>query len=125
MNTFENKIIETHVAIENWLGKGAGDLEALMAHFSETFSMVTLTGACLDYPALKGFFLAQRRGRPGLSITVDCVEVLETWQEGAALRYREIQSQPSAATTVRWSTVLLIKQGESVLWRHLHETAQG
>ncbi|MDK9585036.1 DUF4440 domain-containing protein [Lelliottia wanjuensis] len=125
MNTFENKIIETHVAIENWLGKGAGDHEALMAHFSETFSMVTLTGACLDYPALKGFFLAQRGGRPGLSITVDSVEVLETWPEGAALRYREIQSQPSAATTVRWSTVLLIKQGESVLWRHLHETAQG
>jgi hypothetical protein len=124
MNLFENEIIEAHVAIENWLGKGEGDPEALMAHFSETFSMVTLTGACLDYAALKGFFLAQRGGRPGLCITVDCVEVLETWPDGAALRYREIQSQPSAATTVRWSTVLLSKQGESVLWRHLHETAQ-
>lgn len=124
MNLFENEIIEAHVAIENWLGKGEGECEALMAHFSESFSMVTLTGACLDYPALKAFFQTASGSRPGLCITVDSVEVLETWPEGAALRYREIQSQLFAATTVRWSTVLLSKQGESVLWRHLHETAQ-
>lgn len=124
MTVYENEIIEAHVAIENWLGKGEGSHDALMAHFSEAFSMVTVTGACLDYPALKGFFLAQRGSRPGLCITVDCVEVLETWPEGAALRYREIQSQPSATANVRWSTVLLSKQGENVRWRHLHETAQ-
>lgn len=124
MNLFKDEIIDAHVAIENWLGKGEGDHEALMAHFCETFTMVTLTGACLDYPALRAFFLAQRGGRPGLSITVDQVEVLETWPEGAALRYREVQSQPCAPTTLRWSTVLLRKQGDSVLWRHLHETAQ-
>lgn len=125
MNRYRDEIIEAHIAIENWLGRGEGAHEALMAHFCQTFSMVTPTGTCLNYPALSDFFLAQRGSRPGLSITVDSVEVLETWPEGAALRYREIQSQPSAATTVRWSTALLIKQGDSVVWRHLHETAQG
>jgi len=124
MNLFKDEIIDAHIAIENWLGKGEGDHDALMAHFCEGFTMVTPTGACLDYPALSAFFLAQRGSRPGLSILVDSVDVLEAWPNGAVLRYREVQRQPSAPTTLRWSTVVLRQQGDSVLWRHLHETVE-
>lgn len=124
MNLFKDEIIDAHIAIENWLGKGEGDHDALMAHFCEGFTMVTPTGACLDYPSLSAFFLAQRGSRPGLSILVDNVDVLEAWPNGAVLRYREVQHQPSALTTLRWSTVVLRQQGDSVLWRHLHETVE-
>ncbi|MCW2094955.1 DUF4440 domain-containing protein [Lelliottia amnigena] len=124
MNLFKDEIIDAHIAIENWLGKGEGDHDALMAHFCEGFTMVTPTGACLDYPSLSAFFMAQRGSRPGLSILVDNVDVLEAWPDGAVLCYREVQRQPSAPTTLRWSTVVLRQQGDSVLWRHLHETVE-
>lgn len=119
MKPYISEIMEAHIAIENWLSQGEGELEALMARFAENFSMVTLSGASLDYAALAGFFQAQRGGRAGLKIVVDNIEPLAEWDGGAVISYRETQGEH-----VRWSTVVFQLQQGRVLWRHLHETAQ-
>lgn len=119
MKAYITEIIDAHIAIENWLSRGEGELEALMARFAENFSMVTLSGASLDYAALARFFQAQRGSRAGLKIVVDNIEPLAEWEDGAVIGYRETQGEH-----VRWSTVVFQFQQGRVLWRHLHETAQ-
>jgi hypothetical protein len=37
MTPFEHDIIDLHIALENWLGKGEGDSDALLARFSPIF----------------------------------------------------------------------------------------
>ncbi len=106
MNPYKEEIIHAHAAIENWLSKGMGSLEALIARFAVDFTMITPGGICLDYPAL-GAFQAQRACRPGLVIVVEHIDLVAEWPEGAALRYRERQQLPGQAETVRWSTVIL------------------
>ncbi|EOY8911315.1 DUF4440 domain-containing protein [Salmonella enterica subsp. enterica serovar Montevideo] len=92
MNPYKDEIIHAHAAIESWLSKGIGSLEALIARFAADFTMITPGGVCLDYPALGAFFQAQRGCRPG------------------------------QAETVRWSTVILKRERGRIVWRHLHET---
>jgi hypothetical protein len=124
MNLWINEIIDAHIAIEEWLGRGEGDIEALLSRFSHDFTMVTPGGASLDYAALCQLFEAQGGKRVGLEITVTHFALLAEWPEGAALRYTEKQTLPGQATTTRWSTVIFQRQGEKIIWRHLHETAQ-
>ncbi|EFR3563050.1 DUF4440 domain-containing protein [Salmonella enterica] len=122
MNPYKEEIIHAHAAIENWLSKGMGSLEALIARFAADFTMITPGGVCLDYPALGAFFQAQRGCRPGLVIVVEHIDLVAEWLEGAALRYRELQQLPGQAETVRWSTVILKRERGRIVWRHLHET---
>ncbi|EEM7558534.1 DUF4440 domain-containing protein [Salmonella enterica subsp. enterica serovar Infantis] len=122
MNPYKDEIIHAHAAIENWLSKGMGSLEALIARFAADFTMITPSGVCLDYPALGAFFQAQRGCRPGLVIVVEHIDLVAEWPEGAALRYRERQQLPGQAETVRWSTVILKRERGRIVWRHLHET---
>lgn len=122
MNPYKDEIIHAHAAIENWLSKGMGSLEALIARFAADFTMITPGGVCLDYPALGAFFRAQRGCRPGLVIVVEHIDLVAEWPEGAALRYRERQQLPGQAETVRWSTVILKRERGRIVWRHLHET---
>lgn len=122
MNPYKEEIIHAHAAIENWLSKGMGNLEALIARFAADFTMITPGGVCLDYPALGAFFQAQRGCRPGLVIVVEHIDLVAEWPEGAALRYRERRQLPGQAETVRWSTVILKRERERIVWRHLHET---
>ncbi|EBM9554052.1 DUF4440 domain-containing protein [Salmonella enterica subsp. enterica serovar Kentucky] len=122
MNPYKDEIIHAHAAIENWLSKGVGSLEALIARFAVDFTMITPGGVCLDYPALGAFFQAQRGCRPGLVIVVGHIDLVAEWPEGAALRYRERQQLPGQAETVRWSTVILKSERGRIVWRHLHET---
>ncbi|EDW5599588.1 DUF4440 domain-containing protein [Salmonella enterica] len=122
MNPYKEEIIHAHAAIENWLSKGMGSLEALIARFAADFTMITPGGVCLDYPALGAFFQAQRGCRPGLVIVVEHIDLVAEWLEGAALRYRECQQLPGQAETVRWSTVILKRERGRIVWRHLHET---
>ncbi|EBG0409092.1 DUF4440 domain-containing protein [Salmonella enterica subsp. enterica serovar Irumu] len=122
MNPYKEEIIHAHAAIENWLSKGMGNLEALIARFAADFTMITPGGVCLDYPALGAFFQAQRGCRPGLVIVVEHIDLVAEWSEGAALRYRERQQLPGQAETVRWSTVILKRERGRIVWRHLHET---
>ncbi|HGF6677119.1 TPA: DUF4440 domain-containing protein [Salmonella enterica] len=122
MNPYKEEIIHAHAAIENWLSKGVGSLEALIARFAADFTMITPGGVCLDYPALGAFFQAQRACRPGLVIVVEHIDLVAEWPEGAALRYRERQQLPGQAETVRWSMVILKRERGRIVWRHLHET---
>ncbi|EBB8131281.1 DUF4440 domain-containing protein [Salmonella enterica] len=122
MNPYKEEIIHAHAAIENWLSKGMGNLEALIARFAADFTMITPGGVCLDYPALGAFFQAQRACRPGLVIMVEHIDLVAEWPEGAALRYRERQQLPGLTETVRWSTVILKRERGRIVWRHLHET---
>lgn len=123
MKVYTTEIIDAHIAIEACLGRGEGDCAALMARFSDTFTMITPGGATLDKSALVNFFQTQRAARTGLSIRVDDVELLAEWESGAALRYRETQQLPDQAAHQRWSTVVFEKDGGKLMWRHLHETA--
>lgn len=123
MNIYTTEIIDAHIAIEAWLGPGEGDCAALMARFSDAFTMITPGGATLDKPALVNFFQAQRAARTGLSIRVDDVELLAEWESGAVLRYRETQQLPDQSAHQRWSTVVFEKDVGKLMWRHLHETA--
>lgn len=123
MNIYTTEIIDAHIAIEAWLGRGEGDGAALMARFSDAFTMITPGGATLDKPTLVNFFQAQRAARTGLSIRVDDVELLAEWESGAVLRYRETQQLPDQSAHQRWSTVVFEKDAGKLMWRHLHETA--
>ena len=123
MNIWFKEVIEAHVAIEQWLGTSKGELEALLARFAKDYSMVALSGAKLDYPALCGFFRTSGGSREGLAIEVDNLTLLDEWQHGAAVLYRETQTL-NDSTTERWSTVVFRREGEKVLWRHLQETGQ-
>ncbi|EIU2611974.1 DUF4440 domain-containing protein [Salmonella enterica] len=122
MNPYKDEIIHAHAAIESWLSKGMGSMDALIARFAADFTMITPGGVCLDYPALGAFFQAQRGGRPGLVIVVEHIDLVAEWPEGTALRYRERQQLPGQAETVRWSTVILKRERGRIVWRHLHET---
>ena len=123
MKVYTKEIIDAHIAIEAWLGRGEGDCAALMARFSDAFTMITPSGAGLDKPALVDVFQAQRAARTGLSIRVDDIELLTEWESGAVLRYLETQQLPDGPAHQRWSTVVFENVGGKLMWRHLHETA--
>ncbi|MEB7544218.1 DUF4440 domain-containing protein [Enterobacter huaxiensis] len=124
MTHFEHEIIDIHVALENWLGAGKGDVAALAARFRPDFLMVPPSGAHLDHSALVSFLDAQRASRPGLKITIDALTTLQAWDNGAVLHYRETQTRPDQPVNVRWSTAVLNQEGNNITWRLLHETAQ-
>jgi hypothetical protein len=56
MTHYESEIIDAHVAIEDWFGRGEGDFAALLARFRQDFMMIAPTGAHFDYAALASFF---------------------------------------------------------------------
>ncbi|MCG1032670.1 DUF4440 domain-containing protein [Leclercia adecarboxylata] len=123
MTPFEHDIIDLHIALENWLGKGEGDTNALLARFSPDFLMIPPGGAQLDYQALANFLESQRGSRPGLKIVIDELTTLQTWDNGAVLHYRETQTRPDQPVNVRWSSAILNQEGDNLIWRLLHETA--
>lgn len=125
MNRWMTEIIDAHIAIENWLGRGEGDIDALLSRFSHDFTMVTPGGISLDHAALCQLFRTQGGARAGLKITVENIALLAEWPGGAALRYAEKQTLPEIPVSWRWSTVIFQQTGEKIFWRHLHETAQG
>lgn len=123
MTPFEHDIIDLHIALENWLGKGEGDTNALLARFSPDFLMIPPGGVPLDYQALANFLESQRGSRPGLKIVIDELTTLQTWNNGAVLHYRETQTRPDLPVNVRWSSAILNQEGDNLTWRLLHETA--
>ncbi|MGM8383773.1 DUF4440 domain-containing protein [Enterobacter hormaechei] len=124
MTHFEQEILDIHVALENWLGAGESDRDALLARFRPDFLMVPPSGNPLDHHALAQFLYAQRGTRPGLRIDIDALTTLQTWDNGAVLHYRETQTRQGQAVNVRWSTAVLNQEGDNITWRLLHETAQ-
>lgn len=55
MNPYKEEIIHAHAAIENWLSKGVGSLEALIARFAADFTMITPGGLkAISLPIMQG-----------------------------------------------------------------------
>lgn len=79
MNPYKEEIIHAHAAIENWLSKGMGSLEALIARFAVDFTMITPGGICLDYPALGAF---SRRGARVARGWLSWLSTLTLWRSG-------------------------------------------
>ena len=124
MTPFEHDIIDLHIALENWLGKGEGDSDALLARFSPDFMMIPPGGVQIDYIGLASFLENQRGSRSGLKIVIDELSTIQRWDRGAVLHYRETQTRPDLPVNVRWSTAVLNQEGDRIVWRLLHETAQ-
>ncbi|MGX5101236.1 DUF4440 domain-containing protein [Enterobacter cloacae] len=124
MTPFEHEIIDLHIALENWLGKGEGELHALLARFHPDFLMIPPGGVHIDYVGLVSFLENQRGSRPGLKIVLDELSTIQRWDHGAVLHYRETQTRPDLPVNVRWSTAVLNQEGGRITWRLLHETAQ-
>lgn len=123
MNRYFTEVIDAHAAIENWLEKGAGDEQALLARFDPAFSMIALNGGRLDFTALCSFFRAHRAAKPGLEIAIEEMTLVAEWPTGAVVSYRERQTLSGQATTLRNSTVVFEQTRTGLGWRHLHETA--
>ncbi|MDW5502125.1 DUF4440 domain-containing protein [Pseudomonas lundensis] len=122
MNRYFTEVIDAHVAIENWLEKGAGEEQALLARFDPAFSMIALNGSRLDFAALSAFFHAHRAAKPGLEITIEEMTLVAEWPTGAVVSYREKQMLPGQGATLRNSTVVFEQTHAGLGWRHLHET---
>ncbi|CAH3861821.1 MULTISPECIES: DUF4440 domain-containing protein [Enterobacter] len=124
MTPFEHDIIDLHIALEDWLGKGEGDSDALLARFSPDFMMIPPGGVQIDYIGLASFLENQRGSRPGLKIVIDELSTIQRGDRGAVLHYRETQTRPDLPVNVRWSTAVLNQEGDRIVWRLLHETAK-
>ncbi|MDM1837992.1 DUF4440 domain-containing protein [Serratia marcescens] len=122
MNPYFTEVIDAHIAIERWLGKGTGEEQALLARFTPDFSMIALNGAPLDFTALCAFFHAHRAAKPGLEIEIEEMKLVAEWPTGAVVSYREKQSLPGQSAKLRYSTVVFERQPNALGWRHLHET---
>lgn len=124
MTNYESEIIDAHIAIEDWFGRGEGDFAELLARFRKDFMMIAPSGVHFDYAALASFFESLGGSRPGLKIVIDELTTLQTWDNGAVLHYRETQTRPDLPVNVRRSTAVLNQDGDKITWRLLHETAQ-
>lgn len=122
MNRYFTEVIDAHVAIANWLGKGIGEKQALLARFQESFSMIALNGSKLGLAELSAFFNAHRAAKPGLEIVIEDMRLIAEWPTGAVVNYRERQTLPGQQATLRYSTVVFIQTAAGPGWCHLHET---
>ncbi|HEJ9059172.1 MULTISPECIES: DUF4440 domain-containing protein [Serratia] len=125
MNRYFTEVIDAHVAIADWLGKGAGERQPLLARFHADFSMIALNGSKLGSNELEGFFLAHRDAKPGLEIAIEEMNMVAEWPTGAVVNYREKQTLPGQPATLRYSTVVFTQTADGLRWLHLHETPIG
>lgn len=123
MTPFEHDIIDLHIALEAWLGKGEGEADALLARFRRDFLMIPPGGVQVDCNGMASFLEKQRGSRPGLKIVIDELTTIQSGERGAVLHYRETQTRPDLPVNVRWSTAVLNQEGDKITWRLLHETA--
>lgn len=127
MNRYFKEVLDAHELICCWLGNEDAKNEVcenLLERFSAAYSMVTPTGALLDFTTLNTFFRAQRGARPGLEITIKDMQVVAESEDGATVVYKELQQLPGQNTTLRFSTVVFeLNHDGNVIWRHLHETS--
>lgn len=127
-NPYFNEVVDAHVDIERWLSGRAEPerLASLLTRFSPDFSMITLSGAVLDYAGVDALFSRGHGVRPGLVIGIDELRSLAVWSDGAVIRYRETQTDGEGRRTVRRSTAVFRREADGlIMWRHLHETPVG
>ncbi|MFZ4831869.1 DUF4440 domain-containing protein [Rouxiella sp. Mn2063] len=122
-----NEVLVAHEFIAQVLGSPdatAAQSEALLARFDAAFTMIGVSGTRIDFAGLTQFFNTQRGSKAGLKIQIDQINVVSRWPEGAVVEYREHQTLPGQAATLRRSTVVFtLGESRCPLWRHLHETS--
>ncbi|WP_448951866.1 hypothetical protein [Labrys neptuniae] len=98
-------------------------MSSLLARFSPAFTMVTLSGAQIDYEGLRSFFIQARGSRPGLELEIAELETLSRSDKVAILAYRERQEVAAGDVSTRRSTaVFTLGDDGKVQWLRLHET---
>ena len=122
MNIWFNEVIERHIAIEAWLSQAQGDVDLLLSHFTHDFQMIGLSGAKLDFSALQAFFNSHGGKRPGLTIAIDELTLINHQADSAVVQYREVQRLPGQPEHVRRSCVVLQEINQKIVWRYLQET---
>ncbi|ANI31115.1 hypothetical protein PL78_14970 [Yersinia entomophaga] len=128
-NPYFGLISSTHQLIEQWFS-GSDTCpevcEHLLGDFSPQYTMITLTGHSLDYSALCHFFRAQSAAKPGLTIRLSEMTLIQENSQGAVVSYLEQQKMPHQPIHRRLSTAIFDKTTDGkLLWRHLHETLAG
>ncbi len=127
MNRYFKEVLDTHELITRWLGNSETPVEvceSLLSHFSPSYSMVTTTGALLDFTSFNSFFRTQRGARPGLEIEITDMQIVAESDKGATVTYKERQQVPGQSATLRFSTIVFeVDQNSCTIWRHLHETS--
>lgn len=109
MNRYFKEVLDAHVLIRSWLGNKDANIEVcenLLARFSPEYSMVTPSGALLDFTTLNSFFRTQRGARPGLEIDINDMQLIAESEKGATMVYKELQQLPEQNSTLRFSTVV-------------------
>jgi len=122
MNSYMQEVIDLHILIEASFAKGEGQIEAMLERFHPDFSMITPTGLQASRTEIGALFSQRAGSQPGLTIEVSDMETLVAWPGGAVIRYQETHRISGQSDKKRISTALFSREGESVLWRHLHET---
>lgn len=120
MNPYKEEIIHAHAAIENWLSKGVGSLEALIARFAVDFTMITPGGICLIIRRW-ALFPGAARVSPGW---LSWLSTLTLWRSGRKVPRCVIVSasnrQPGRDGTL--VDGYFKRERGRIVWRHLHET---
>ncbi|WP_186076703.1 polyketide cyclase [Burkholderia gladioli] len=117
--------------IEAWLAgteHGEAALDALMARFAPSFTMIGTDGSQLDRAATRALFARLAGVKPGLAISFSAMRVIAAWDGGAAIGYDEHQRDASGPLRSRRSTAVFAREagdgsaGSEIRWVHLQET---
>ncbi|VDR25138.1 Uncharacterized protein conserved in bacteria [Raoultella terrigena] len=114
MSAYFEEVLDAHVVIENWLGRKEGSAEALMGALYPGFYAGRHRRRPYGSSNGQRFFPAVCGSRAGLTIAIDSLTELARWHDGAAVLYRETQTLPGQAPTVRWSTVVFRQEDERI-----------
>ena len=113
-----------HRLLQAWFrAEGADDPAPILAHFDETYTMLTPSGKLITYQQFRDGLPGMRGTRPTLIMEISNV-IVRYINDGAALvTYQETQTQDSGANN-RVSTALLLTRADrpTPVWRHLQET---
>ena len=122
-NIYFKEVINSHILIERILAENKGDIELFLSAFDPEFTMITMTGKKLNKSLLTQFFNSQKGTRPGLSIKIKDMKIIESIPNGAIVSYTEEQSISDSQKNYRYSTVLFRKENNNqIKWLYLQET---
>jgi hypothetical protein len=121
------RVYEFHEFLEQWLsGVMPYDVAAVHAqigNFDPEFQCLPPTGRVQTRDALLNWLLEAFGSQPGLSITIEKVNVRRTQEDMVLLTYEEHQLRPKGSNRRLSSAVFVAEPGgtTSSRWFHLHE----
>ncbi|AFQ49093.1 nuclear transport factor 2 family protein [Burkholderia cepacia] len=114
------------VVIERWLSgvdTSPAALDALIAPFSDDFTMIMTDGRAFDRDGTRALFAKLGGVKPGLRITLSEIRVLTADASHAVVTYFEAQQAASGELPGRRATAVFERDAAGVVrWTHLQET---